>query len=362
MTTPHPIRKPHQEHSVPWFWPFAAAIELGEEGMRLFQHNVAFLAQAHLINAPPMPEWATPNRIDLELNTMRLRDFSRDGSRAISTPVLIDPPYAGHDSSLADYAKGQSLVETLRAAGHDRIFVMDWKSATPEMKDYDIDTYLAEINVVVDGARACSAYGSEVAAQLARTLTQAGAVVISGLARGIDAQAHRGALEAGANSGGARLRDRPRLSARARDAGCRDRGDGGLIVSEYAPGVEPAPWRFPARNRIVAGLAGRDGGGRGAGAKRRADHRRPRARRGTRGARGAGRDHKPAVERDESPPAARRGSGHLCRRRARRARPRSGLRTAASRQHGARTTSRTGTSRRGRWSRSGPTNSRGESV
>jgi hypothetical protein len=83
-----------------------------------------------------MPEWATPNRIDLELDTLRLRDFSRYGSAPISTPVLIDPPYAGHSSSLADYAKGQSLVETLRTAGHDRVFVMDWKGATSEMKDY----------------------------------------------------------------------------------------------------------------------------------------------------------------------------------------------------------------------------------
>ena len=72
MTTPHPIRKPHQEHSVPWFWPLAAAIELGEEGLHLYQRNVAFLTQAHVINAPPALEWATPNRIDVELNTMRI--------------------------------------------------------------------------------------------------------------------------------------------------------------------------------------------------------------------------------------------------------------------------------------------------
>jgi poly(3-hydroxybutyrate) depolymerase len=150
MATVHPIRKPQREHAVPWFWPFAAAIELGEEGMRLFQHNVAFLTEAHVINVPPMPEWATPNRIELELDTMRLRNFGRHGSTAVSTPVVIDPPYAGHSSTLADYAKGQSLVETLRASGHDRVFVMDWKGATPEMKDFDIDTYLAEINVVVD--------------------------------------------------------------------------------------------------------------------------------------------------------------------------------------------------------------------
>jgi poly(3-hydroxybutyrate) depolymerase len=148
--SPQRTRKPRQEHSVPWFWPFAAAIEFGEEGMRLFQDNLEFLAEAQLINAPPAPEWATPNRIALELGTMRLRDFSTQPSGARAIPILIDPPYAGHSSSIADYAKGQSLVETLRAAGHDRVLVMDWKSATPEMKDYDIDRYLAEINVVVD--------------------------------------------------------------------------------------------------------------------------------------------------------------------------------------------------------------------
>jgi len=125
-------RKPRQEHSVPWFWPFAAAIEFGEEGMRLFQDNLKFLNETQLINAPPAPEWATPNQIDLELDTMRLRDFSTQRSGAKATPVLIDPPYAGHSSSIVDYAKGQSLVETLRAAGHEHILVMDWKGATAD--------------------------------------------------------------------------------------------------------------------------------------------------------------------------------------------------------------------------------------
>jgi poly(3-hydroxybutyrate) depolymerase len=81
---------------------------------------------------------------------MRLRDFSTRGADASATAVLIDPPYAGHSSSIADYAEGQSLVATLRAAGHHRIFVMDWKGATSAMKDYDIDKYLAEMNVAID--------------------------------------------------------------------------------------------------------------------------------------------------------------------------------------------------------------------
>ncbi len=51
---------------------------------------------------------------------------------------------------IADYLRGQSLVETLTENGVERVFLTDWKSATPDMKDFDIDQYLAEINIVVD--------------------------------------------------------------------------------------------------------------------------------------------------------------------------------------------------------------------
>jgi poly(3-hydroxybutyrate) depolymerase len=140
-----PPKAPRQEHSVPWFWPFAAAIELEEEGTRLFRQNVEFLAEAGELAAPPEPGWATPNRIVLDLDTMKLRDFGGQGD-----PVLVDAPYAGHSSTIADYAKGQSLVETLLAARSGRVLAADWKPATPQMRDFDIDKYLAEINVAVD--------------------------------------------------------------------------------------------------------------------------------------------------------------------------------------------------------------------
>ncbi len=140
--------QPKREHSVPWFWPYAAAIELGEEGLDLFRENLKFVAEAAEISAPPRPEWATPNHVSLDLDTMRLRDFSKPGASGV--PVLIDPPYAGHRSTIADYAKGQSLVETLIGAGLGRVFAADWKAATEAMKNFDIDKYLAEINVIVD--------------------------------------------------------------------------------------------------------------------------------------------------------------------------------------------------------------------
>jgi DNA processing protein len=91
---------------------------------------------------------------------------------------------------------------------------------------------------------------------LAAEAAGAGVVVVSGLARGVDGEAHRGALAAGgltvAVLGCGIDRDYPAAHAElARSIVAT----GGLIVSEYEPGVEPAPWRFPARNRIIAGLA-----------------------------------------------------------------------------------------------------------
>src|SRR5437899_2101729 len=108
--------------------------------------------------------------------------------------------------------------------------------------------------VAIVGARACSTYGGQVARMLGRELAAAGLVVVSGLARGIDGEAHRGALETDGHTvavlGCGIDRDYPAGHA-SLAAAITERS---LIVSEYEPGVEPAPWRFPARNRIIAGL------------------------------------------------------------------------------------------------------------
>jgi DNA processing protein len=108
--------------------------------------------------------------------------------------------------------------------------------------------------VAIVGARSCTDYGAHVARSLGRELAAAGVVVISGLARGVDGWAHRGSLEGGGTTiavlGCGIDRDYPRAHA----ALAAQIAATGLIVSEYPPGVAPAPWRFPARNRIVAGL------------------------------------------------------------------------------------------------------------
>jgi DNA processing protein len=110
--------------------------------------------------------------------------------------------------------------------------------------------------LAIVGARSCSAYGRSVARSLARDAAEAGAVVVSGLARGVDGEAHRGALDAAgctvAVLGCGIDRDYPAAHRQLASAIVES---GGLVVSEYEPGVEPAPWRFPARNRIIAGVS-----------------------------------------------------------------------------------------------------------
>lgn len=118
--------------------------------MEIVQNNLRYAATAAEIISPPVSEWATSNWILLDLNTMRLRDFSEAGGKPTQTPVLIDAPYAGHSSTIAGYGHGQSLVETLMANGLNHVLVTDWKSATPAMKDFYIDKYLTDINTAVD--------------------------------------------------------------------------------------------------------------------------------------------------------------------------------------------------------------------
>ncbi len=110
--------------------------------------------------------------------------------------------------------------------------------------------------VAIVGSRRATAPGIAFARELAGALADAGAVVVSGLAHGIDAAAHEGALRAGGTTVavlGCGV-DVP-YPRRNRDLAARV-VERGALLSEYWPGTPPAPWRFPARNRIVAGLAG----------------------------------------------------------------------------------------------------------
>jgi len=114
---------------------------------------------------------------------------------------------------------------------------------------------LDEPGVAVVGTRRPSAYGTEVAEELSRGLSAAGVTVVSGLAIGIDAAAHRGALRAPeprtiAVLGGGADVVYPRINRRIYE----QIAELGVILSESPPGRRPYRWTFPARNRIMAAI------------------------------------------------------------------------------------------------------------
>lgn len=110
-------------------------------------------------------------------------------------------------------------------------------------------------SVSIVGSRRASCYGREVARTLGHDLAAAGKAVISGLAFGIDACAHRGALDKGRTV--AVLGCGPDLAYPASHRSLWRRiTESGLVISELPPGTGPWRWMFPARNRIIAGISG----------------------------------------------------------------------------------------------------------
>ena len=105
------------------------------------------------------------------------------------------------------------------------------------------------------GARKFTAYGEAAAMEFAERLAAAGVTIVSGAARGIDTRAHRGALRGGRTVAVlgcgvdiAYPSENRRLLAQIIESG-------GAVISEYAPGTQPLPVFFPARNRIISGLS-----------------------------------------------------------------------------------------------------------
>jgi poly(3-hydroxybutyrate) depolymerase len=128
----------------PFLWPALAAVSAGEIASSMTAH---FLGLDDGNRARQEPEGSTPSKIVLELNTVRLRDFSMVES---GVPTLLCTPLALHGSAVADLARGHSLVVALRGAGAERLFMADWRSASADMRFLGIDDYLADLNVLID--------------------------------------------------------------------------------------------------------------------------------------------------------------------------------------------------------------------
>lgn len=110
--------------------------------------------------------------------------------------------------------------------------------------------------ITVVGARRASSYGREVARELGRELAAAGLTVVSGLAFGIDGCAHRGALDGGGTTVAVLGCGADVAYPASHRSLWRQVCERGLVISEMPPGMGAWRWAFPARNRIMAALAG----------------------------------------------------------------------------------------------------------
>jgi DNA processing protein len=117
----------------------------------------------------------------------------------------------------------------------------------------DLDACCAPAVAIV-GSRAASAVALEIAARLGSDLAARGITVVSGLARGVDSSAHRGALRSGRTVAvlGSGL---DRIYPREHETLAGEIAQMGLVVSEYPPGTPPLAFHFPMRNRLISGLS-----------------------------------------------------------------------------------------------------------
>ena len=188
------------------------------------------------------------------------------GSRATLETVAaaIDPGFAASGRLTRARAAAQVALETARACGITAVPWSDTRYPTslaviadppPVLWIRGDPDALRAPAVAIVGSRAGSAYARDVGRELGSGLAQRGVTVVSGLARGVDSAAHRGALAVdgctvGVLGSGVDIVYPPEHSELARDMVRR-----GALVSELPPGTTPRPAYFPQRNRLISGLS-----------------------------------------------------------------------------------------------------------
>jgi DNA processing protein len=163
------------------------------------------------------------------------------------------------------HQRAEAEIEIVKKLGADLLILDDgvYPSLLREIYDPPITLYmkgaweacLEQPCIAIVGSRRCSTYGQNASMMLARDLAQRGVTIISGFARGIDAAAHRGALDAGGRTVAvlgtgidqAYPRDHKKLAEEILERG-------GALLTQFPLGTPPVAENFPYRNRIISGL------------------------------------------------------------------------------------------------------------
>ena len=220
--------------------------------------------------------------------TMRTMEHSADhffrlglllsgGGARVRRAVTAADPGADLEASLTDAGISRANIESARRLAEneartvlERLGQTGWRWIIPADAEYppllaattDAPFGLFAFGrlenaptVAIVGSRKATPYGRQVATLLAEELGRAGVVVVSGMARGIDEAAHRGALQSGGQTWAVWGCGPDRIYP-AEHAGLADEiGASGALLTEYPPGTPPRRHHFPERNRILAGLS-----------------------------------------------------------------------------------------------------------
>jgi poly(3-hydroxybutyrate) depolymerase len=133
--------------SLAFLWPALAAETASQFAAAMSREFVSLADSPQTKTDVPEPGWASCNEVALELTAVRLCDFSTSSNGAAT---LVCAPFALHGATIVDFAPHHSLVAALQSTGIGRVFVTDWRPATPQMRFWSIDDYLATLNVLVD--------------------------------------------------------------------------------------------------------------------------------------------------------------------------------------------------------------------
>jgi DNA processing protein len=179
-----------------------------------------------------LERFVTQREHDVSVDTLRRRATSaldRGARLGLQTVILSDPDYPPALAAILD-PPPVLWLEGRRAV-------------------------LSQPAVAIVGSRAGSPYALAVAGRLAADLACCGVVVVSGLARGVDSAAHRGALEGGGPTIGVLGSGADVIYPGEHVRLARGMAESGAVISELLPGTPPQPMFFPRRNRVISGLS-----------------------------------------------------------------------------------------------------------
>ncbi len=199
------------------------------------------------------------------------------GGAAVRRAAAAAPPESSLEAGLsaggvasAVVAAGRSLARTEARTARDRAAAAGWRWLVPGDAEYPgslasmVDPPLGLFvcgrltdapAVAIVGSRKATPYGRQVARLLGEELARAGVITVSGMARGVDAEAHRGALEGGGRSWAVWGTGPDTVYPREHAGLAAELAVDGALITEYPPGTPPRKHHFPERNRILAGLS-----------------------------------------------------------------------------------------------------------